>query len=463
MTPLLENSDVVAYSRIDAISICSGIGGLDRAFHRVFPASRVVMYCEREISAAAVLASRMETQDLDSAAVWSDLESITGPECSDYVREATGGRGIVALFGGPPCQDFSVAGKRLQGEGKRNMFPATLRAIEHYKPGIVFLENVPGSRVYVSERVVPVLHGLGYRVPRPILLEAAAVGASQKRERLFILAYRDDAERRADRTTDGGGTGRQRQRDSVCVGGVDVAIGAESRSRRVPESDGRDDATDVDGCIRELGSATVKHGGQRKRRGEREAAIAGAESGTEVGCVGVVQSSGWRRRECESREGPDRGTVAGGTGGEVGDAEHSESRDGENGRQKAGQRSGGLTNADRQIFGAFPPGPGLGLDRVVDKVLASIEAGEDDAGDCFLAELAEWAKWQRILEVRPDLAPATVERGVCGVASKLPRGLDEDIGRTDKLRGLGNAVVADQAELALRILLERLRAVEFAS
>jgi len=88
----------------------------------------------------------------------------------------------------------------------------------------------------------------------------------------------------------------------------------------------------------------------------------------------------------------------------------------------------------------------------VDKVLESLESGEDGADDRFLAELAEWAKWQQILEVRPDLAPA-VECGVRGVADGTAGGMA--ISRADQLRALGNGVVTDQAEAALRILLER--------
>lgn len=402
---------------INAISICSGIGGLDRGVRRVLPAARVVLYCEREISAAAILASRMETQDLDKAAIWSDLESITGTECSDYIREATGGRGIDMLFGGPPCQGFSVAGKQLGADDERDMFPATLRAIEHYGPWVVFLENVPGSCGYVSERVIPALCGMGYRVPRPILLEAAAIGASQKRERLFVLAVK-----RSERLQGIDGSGAATRTDGRSGGIVEVADG-----------DGPECETRYDVAV------AGKSSRGRIGEPERDVAISARDGGPRLDWQGG------------------RGRGVCGTSNEVGDAESHSGRAGVDGEPlKEGIGSRGFEDGSRALFGAFPPGPGLGLDRVVDKVLASLEAGEDDAGDCFLAELAEWAKWQRILEVRPDLAPATVERQIRRVADELPGKLGDDVSRADKLRALGNGVVADQAAAALRILFSRI-------
>jgi len=59
--------------------------------------------------------------------------------------------------------------------------------------------------------------------------------------------------------------------------------------------------------------------------------------------------------------------------------------------------------------------------------------------------------WREVIEVRPDLAPAT-QPEVRGVANGLAPGL----ARTDRLRILGNGVVPQQAALAFQILKERI-------
>ena len=60
--------------------------------------------------------------------------------------------------------------------------------------------------------------------------------------------------------------------------------------------------------------------------------------------------------------------------------------------------------------------------------------------------------WEEVLRERPDLAPATVELEVRGMANGMARGLD----RTAQLRLLGNGVVPQQAALAFQILKERI-------
>ena len=63
--------------------------------------------------------------------------------------------------------------------------------------------------------------------------------------------------------------------------------------------------------------------------------------------------------------------------------------------------------------------------------------------------------WAEVLRERPDLAPATAESEVRGVADGMAGGLD-NIRRAGLLRVLGNGVVPQQAATALTILYERM-------
>lgn len=51
---------------------------------------------------------------------------------------------IDTITASPPCQPFSVEGKRLGGADKRDCIPAVLRLVARIQPKFFCLENVPG-------------------------------------------------------------------------------------------------------------------------------------------------------------------------------------------------------------------------------------------------------------------------------------------------------------------------------
>ena len=85
------------------------------------------------------------------------------------------------------CQPFSLAGKRRGTDDPRHLWPHVARIIGEVEPAFVFLENVPGHLSIGFETVVSDLEDLGYEVAAG-LFTAAEIGATHKRERLFILA-----------------------------------------------------------------------------------------------------------------------------------------------------------------------------------------------------------------------------------------------------------------------------------
>jgi DNA (cytosine-5)-methyltransferase 1 len=101
-------------------------------------------------------------------------------------------RGHVAVVaGGPPCQPFSVGGKRLAGEDPRNGLPQFVRAVAEVRPDAFLMENVAGlgARRAYFEAVLAELAGLGYHVSWQVL-EAARFGVPQLRRRLFVVGTR---------------------------------------------------------------------------------------------------------------------------------------------------------------------------------------------------------------------------------------------------------------------------------
>ena len=166
----------------DILSVCSGVGGLELGFKLAVPNSRVVCYVESEAYAAAVLAERIRENVLDKAPIWSDLRTFDGRPWRGKVD---------CLVGGYPCQPFSAAGKKLADKDPRHLWPFVASLIRDVRPPVCFFENVRGHLSLGFEEVARELSGMGYAV-KAGLFSAAEVGATHNRERLFILAYRDD-------------------------------------------------------------------------------------------------------------------------------------------------------------------------------------------------------------------------------------------------------------------------------
>lgn len=131
---------------------------------------------------------------------------------------------IAAIFGGPPCQPFSVGGKHLGHTDTRNMFPEAVRAIREVRPQAFVFENVKGLlRPNFANYYSYIIHQLRYPEVGPIgdeewvdhlarlerlytsgrdaglrynvvyeIRNAANFGVPQRRERVFVVGIRSD-------------------------------------------------------------------------------------------------------------------------------------------------------------------------------------------------------------------------------------------------------------------------------
>lgn len=261
-------------------SFCTGVGMLDEAvrlgcdyFGRH---ARTALYCEWESYAAAVLLARMEDASLEPAPIYCG-------DLADFDSEPFAGR-VDLLTAGFPCQPWSCAGQQRGIADERWLWDDLHRIIVQVQPALVFLENVPGL---VSggglHHVLGSLAKGGFNAEW-LCLSAASVGASHRRERVFILAYDPSVQWRAIF----GGEGEE------------LAESARRRLRELREStecngqpDGGDGVVGTAGSKRtsESRSATSEQSGQQSGRPakprRRRTAMGNAE------CDG--QRSGGRR------------------------------------------------------------------------------------------------------------------------------------------------------------------------
>ncbi|MBO0346053.1 DNA cytosine methyltransferase [Roseibium sp. CAU 1637] len=210
--------------RLNGLSLCAGVGGLELGLHVAEPGYRTVCYVEREACAAATLVARMEDQALDHAPVWDDVKSFDGRPWRGKVH---------ILSAGYPCQPFSSSGKRRGREDPRHLWPDVARIIGESEPEWVFCENVEGHLDRGFEEVAGDFQAMGYSL-KAGLFSAAEVGAAHIRKRLFILAHANNKPLLLpDRHPDRGGRPsvqdrhrpeRQPARDRQCGPGLDDVL-----------------------------------------------------------------------------------------------------------------------------------------------------------------------------------------------------------------------------------------------
>ncbi len=95
------------------------------------------------------------------------------------------------IIGGPPCQDFSSAGKRNESSGRAELTIRFAQIVAEIKPAWFVMENVERAKNSRSVNdAAKIFQKVGYGLTR-IVLDASLCGAPQRRKRLFIIGELD--------------------------------------------------------------------------------------------------------------------------------------------------------------------------------------------------------------------------------------------------------------------------------
>ncbi len=166
-----------------AVELCAGVGGMSLGFEE----------------AGFNVAAAFELDELHveyhgknfpgCITVEADISEITG----DEVRELgeLGDERIDVLFGGSPCQGFSLIGRRDAEDPRSEVLFDFARLIEDLQPSYFVVENVEGlllgdARSFYN-RFVALVSRAGYLVCEPWVLTATGFGVPQRRTRVFIV------------------------------------------------------------------------------------------------------------------------------------------------------------------------------------------------------------------------------------------------------------------------------------
>jgi DNA (cytosine-5)-methyltransferase 1 len=125
----------------------------------------------------------------NSIAIEHDLSNVDD-ELISTLRKASPS-GFDVIVGGPPCQGFSVAGKRLEEDPRNSLWTVYIKLIEAFRPKIIFLENVPSIlslyKGKVAEQIKESFEFHGYKTQVKTIM-ASDYGVPQNRKRTFFVA-----------------------------------------------------------------------------------------------------------------------------------------------------------------------------------------------------------------------------------------------------------------------------------
>jgi DNA (cytosine-5)-methyltransferase 1 len=129
------------------------------------------------------------------ATICKSVTEITGKEIRS--KSKIGKNPIDVVFGGPPCQGFSLIGKRILDDPRNTLVSHFIRLIDELKPKYFVMENVKGMAIgnhkqFILE-AIDKFDSCGYKVLQPYqVLNAAYYGVPQNRERLFLIGVQKD-------------------------------------------------------------------------------------------------------------------------------------------------------------------------------------------------------------------------------------------------------------------------------
>lgn len=169
--------------KLRLLDLFSGIGGFSLGLERS-GGFETVAFCEINEFCRRVLARHWP-----GVPIYVDVRNL------DATRLVADGIGVDAICGGFPCQDVSAAGKQLGLDGDRSgLYAEVIRLVHELRPRVVLLENVSNLLNLGIERVLGDLAACGYDAEWEVR-GADSIGASQHRERIWILAYPHDTRR----------------------------------------------------------------------------------------------------------------------------------------------------------------------------------------------------------------------------------------------------------------------------
>lgn len=173
---------------LKSIDLFAGIGGIRLGFENAFGEGiETVFVSEWDKYAKKTYSENFK----DDFSIAGDITQIDAKDIPNFD----------ICLAGFPCQAFSLAGARkgfdddYKGMCRGTLFLDVARICEEHKPKVIFCENVKGLVIHDKGRTFKIItktfEDLGYKVFYKVL-NSKDYGVPQNRERIYIVAFRND-------------------------------------------------------------------------------------------------------------------------------------------------------------------------------------------------------------------------------------------------------------------------------
>ncbi|QTA83675.1 DNA-cytosine methyltransferase [Desulfonema limicola] len=158
-----------------AIDLFSGIGGLSLGFQNA--GFKIISAFDNWQAAVDIYKANFEHDVLQT-----DLSRISNYQPIKNLKPDV-------IIGGPPCQDFSCAGKRNEKLGRADLTITFANIVSNVKPILFVMENVERiTKSYTLQKAIKIFKKAGYGITSKVL-NASLCGVPQIRKRFFLIGF----------------------------------------------------------------------------------------------------------------------------------------------------------------------------------------------------------------------------------------------------------------------------------
>lgn len=170
------------------IDLFCGIGGFSYGFEST---DKFEVVCAADIWETAINTYKQNHVNNNLDLLLQDLTTLDSSYWSKYHNK------VDVIIAGPPCQGFSMSGKRKVGDKRNSLFEEVIKIAEIVNPKYIVIENVVGllsmktiDGFNIKDIVLSEFDRIGYKADFKVL-NSADYGVPQARKRVIFIASKD--------------------------------------------------------------------------------------------------------------------------------------------------------------------------------------------------------------------------------------------------------------------------------